>query len=397
TGVVLFEFLTGQLPFRGKDTASTLMKILHDPVPCLSAYLRAYPRELDQLLGRALAKGGDERYASMEDLAFDVQRVQEESRRHLIAGYLSSAEICIKQSEWNKAKDNLRQILKLDRQHTRANELVREIQSRIQRQQRKEQFRQLRAQAEEALGLRQWDDAVGYLDQAIELDRTSTELIELRDSIRQSRAMLNESIRRAESAHQVGELDLAKKAVEEALAIDPGDTHAKALRAIISKEMGDRLKRRTVDALISEARREVASRRFTAALNLLKKAEEIDPGGPNVQQMIGFATTAREQERRKQAIEQVCNEIEGLLNRDEYGAACARADEALQKFPQEAGLLRLRAFAEKQRELWTKRNYVESQLSTARQLLDAGNSASATTVLDEALKKCPGDSSLLSL
>src|SRR5215469_16593890 len=135
TGVVLFEFLTGELPFRGKDTASALMKILHDPAPPLSTYLRNYPTELDAILGRALAKSRHDRYSSIEEFAFDLQRLQEGLRRELIGGYLRSAELCIEQSEWSKAKENLRHILKLDRQNTRANELVRMVQSRIQKEQ----------------------------------------------------------------------------------------------------------------------------------------------------------------------------------------------------------------------------------------------------------------------
>jgi serine/threonine-protein kinase len=397
TGIVLFEFLTGELPFRGKDTSSTLMKILHDPIPPLSLFLRSYPIELDQVVARALAKKRDDRYASIEDFAFDIQRIQEESRRQLIVGYLHTAEACVAQSDWNKAKENLRQVLKLDRQHTRANELVREIQVQLQKQQKRDQLRQLRARAEEALGQREWDDALTYLDQAIELDRTNAELIELRDSVRQSKNLLNDALHRAEAANQAGELEAAKKAVEEALAVDSSDSRARALKAIVSKELADRSKRRAVEALLNDARKEVSGRRFTAALELLKKAQELDPGAADVQQMIGFATTAREQEKRKQALEQASAEIEDLLNRDEYGAACSKADEALAKFPQDAGLIRLRAFAEKQREAWKKRLYVESQLDVAHRLLDQGDSHRASGVLQEALKKYPDDPSLLSL
>ena len=396
-GIVLFEFLTGELPFRGKDTSSTLMKILHDPVPSLSVFLKSYPAELDQVIARALAKKRDDRYSAIEDFGFDVQRIQEESRRQIIAGYLSTAEDCVAQSDWNKAKESLRQVLKLDRQHTRANELVRHIQTQLQKQQRKDQLRQLRTRAEEALGQREWDEALGYIEQAIEIDKTDPTLVVLRDSVRKSKDLLNEALHRAESANQAGELDAAKKAVEDALAVDPSDSRARALKAIVSKELADRSKRQAVEALLNEARLEVSARRFTAALDLLKKAEVIDPGAPDVQQMLAFAATAREQEKRKQALEQTSAEIEELLNRDEYGAASAKADEALLKFPKDPGLLRLRAFAEKQREAWKKRLYIESQLDVAHRLLDEGENLNASGVLQEALQKYPDDPSLLSL
>src|SRR5437763_14484300 len=68
-GVMLYELLTGALPFDGKDTASTLLKIIHEPPPPLSNFLKNYPPELDQVINRALAQDREERYANTEDFA----------------------------------------------------------------------------------------------------------------------------------------------------------------------------------------------------------------------------------------------------------------------------------------------------------------------------------------
>ena len=192
-----------------------------------------------------MAKKRDDRYSSIEDFAFDVQRIQEESRRQLIAGYLITAEGCVAQADWNKAKESLRQVLKLDRQNTRANELVRANSDPTPKATEKDQLRKLRSLAEEALGQREWDEALGYLEQAMEIDRSDTELVDLLESVRQSKDLLNDALHRAESANQAGELEIAKKAVEEALAVDPGDSRARALKAIVSKELADRSKRRS--------------------------------------------------------------------------------------------------------------------------------------------------------
>ena len=396
TGVVLFEFLTGELPFRGKDTASALMKILRDPVPPLSTHLRDYPAELDQIIARAMAKSRHDRYPTIEEFAFDLQRLQEDLRRELIGGYLRSAELCIEQSEWGKAKDNLRQILKLDRQNTRANELVRLVQSRIQKQQAIDQVRQFRERAEEALRLRRWEDAIACLEQALALE-PNTEIARLRDSIRQRRWDLSQAMARAENAHRAGELEVAQRAIADALAVDPSDTQAKALKAIITKELADRAKRGQIEDLLGEAHREISAQKFTAALEVLKKAEAIDPAAADVQQLAAFAGTAQQQQKRKQALEKITADIEESLNRDEFGAAVSKADESLALFPNDPGLLRLRSFAEKQRDIWSRRIHIESQVAVAREMLEAGNAASATDVLKAALVRYPGDANLISL
>ena len=397
TGVLLFEFLAGVLPFQGKDPTSTLAKILQEPPPALSNFIQPCPPELDMVIQRALAKDRNDRFTAMEDFIFELQTVQEKLSRDVIATCLRSAELCIESRELTKAREHLRQVLKFDKQHRRANELLRDVQARIQKQQIAEQVGLLRSQADDALAARRWDEALTLLDQAVRLDGTNSQLIEFRNSVRRSSTLLAEALRRAELAHGAGDLDAAKRAVEEALSVDPSDTTAKALNAILSKEIGERSKRKKIDELVGEARKEITLRHYTSALDLLRQAETVDGTVAEVHQLIRTATAGREHELRRRALEDACSEIEDLLNRDEYARACNKADEALQRFPEDLGLLKLRSFAEKQREAWTRRLFIEGQVTTARQLVDEGQAIRAQGVLNEALERYPDDSGLMSL
>ena len=65
-GVVLFEMLTGHLPFGGDDYAQVLMKQLTMQAPAARSLVPELPEELDVLLARALAKQPDERFPTME-------------------------------------------------------------------------------------------------------------------------------------------------------------------------------------------------------------------------------------------------------------------------------------------------------------------------------------------
>ncbi len=397
TGVLLFEFIAGVLPFQGKDPTSTLAKILQEPPPLLSNFVQPCPPELDTIIQRALAKDRNDRFTAMEDFVFELQSVQEKLGRDVIAKCLRVAEVSMETRDWTKAREQLKQVLKLDKQHRRANELLREVQSQIQKQQIAEQVGLLRSQAEEALSARRWDDALTLLDQAVRLDGTNSQLIEFRNSVRRSSTLLTDALRRAEMAHSGGDLDTAKRAVEEALSVDPSDTTAKALNAILSKEIGERAKRKKLDDLLGEARKEITLRHYTSALELLRQAEAVDSTVAEVHQLVRTATAGREHELRRRALEETCSEIEDLLNRDEYAAACDKADAALQRFPDELGLLKLRSFAEKQRDAWTRRLFIEGQMTTARQLLESGKLIRAQGVLNDALERYPDDSGLISL
>jgi eukaryotic-like serine/threonine-protein kinase len=400
TGIVLYQFLTYALPFDGESTASTLLKIIHEPPPSLSNYLTSYPPELETIVLRALAKNREERYSTAEDFALDLGQLQGQLKHDLISRHLSEASLLLEGSELYKAKEQLMQVLKIDRQHTQATQLLREVQQRIQREEIVEQVRQLRREAEEAYRQEQFETAVGHLDRALGLDPQNTEVRSFRESVRAdwNRAQkLQNAIKHAELAHHEGDLDSAKHAIEEALELAPNDTHAKALYRAIHRDWVERSRQRQLENYVVEARKEIASRRFTAALDILKQAEALDPSAPQIRALMESAAAAREQEHRRRDLEAVNKEIEEALDRDDYNTACAKADQGLQRFPEERTLLKLKTLAEKQRQLAERKQFIDQQLAHSRKLLDEGRSEELVGVLEAALEKLGSEPRLQSL
>ncbi len=77
-GVMLFEMLTGQLPFNGKAPVEILSKHLYQepPQPSEVAPAGCFPAEFDEIIGRALAKDPDERWPSAQALAEAIGAVE---------------------------------------------------------------------------------------------------------------------------------------------------------------------------------------------------------------------------------------------------------------------------------------------------------------------------------
>jgi len=63
-GIVLYELLTGQVPFKGRAEFEVLTQHLHAPIPSVRALAPDVPAWFDEILRRALAKALDDRFPS---------------------------------------------------------------------------------------------------------------------------------------------------------------------------------------------------------------------------------------------------------------------------------------------------------------------------------------------
>lgn len=73
-GAILFEMLTGEPPFSGRDSADTLQRLLHQPLEPPLARNPGVPPDLDAICRHCLARDPLDRYASARELADDLQR-----------------------------------------------------------------------------------------------------------------------------------------------------------------------------------------------------------------------------------------------------------------------------------------------------------------------------------
>lgn len=399
-GVVAFQLLTFTLPFEAPETTAVLLKILNEDPPSLSSYLADCPAELEQAVCQALAKDREERYQTAEDFSFDLQRVREKLCRAQVDQYLEQAQACVSRSELAKGKELLLEVLKVDTQNLAAKQLLQQVQHLMQKQQRGEQVRQLHDMARTAIEQKQFHDAAGYLDQALAVDKTNADLRNLREWVQQARERqkkLEEMLQQAESAQQADDLDHAQAVMAEAMKLDANDTRVRALNASLLKELENRSRHNKLQTLLSNAAKEISSRRFTAALDLLKEAEALDANAPELHALLKLAQSGHDQEKKRQELEEFSAQVEEALGRDDFAGACAKAEEALLKFPSDPALLKLRSLAEKQRQAGEKKHFVEQQLTAARAFLDSGKPTEAVQVLETALKKAPGDTRLHSM
>ena len=77
-GVVLYEMVTGRLPFEGDHEQVIIYEMINEPHEPVTGRRAGLPLELDRILGKALAKNSDERYQHVEEMIVDLRALRKE-------------------------------------------------------------------------------------------------------------------------------------------------------------------------------------------------------------------------------------------------------------------------------------------------------------------------------
>jgi eukaryotic-like serine/threonine-protein kinase len=77
-GCILFEAITGQRPFTGKDHIEVLNKLIREPAAPLASLNPDAPADLQRIVRRCLAKDPEQRYQNMKDVAIELKDIRRE-------------------------------------------------------------------------------------------------------------------------------------------------------------------------------------------------------------------------------------------------------------------------------------------------------------------------------
>jgi len=76
-GVVLFEMVTGRVPFEGETSSHVIVSLIESEPSPLARYSEV-PAELERIVTKALRKNKEERYQTASDLALDLKSLKQE-------------------------------------------------------------------------------------------------------------------------------------------------------------------------------------------------------------------------------------------------------------------------------------------------------------------------------
>jgi serine/threonine protein kinase len=394
-GVVLYQLLTGQLPFSGEDYV-LMQKIMSEPHPPLSSLCDFTPPGVEAIVDRSLAKLPDDRYQTAEEMAADIDSVIEDLRQQEVVDLVPKARQLLEVRDLTRARIVLQQVLKVQSRNTEARELLSEVQRQLGRRQRDERLEQIRQQAEEALRNREFDEGISVLKEGLALDSADVQLVALLEKTKDAKKkkeQIDELVRRVDAARRKGDYQSAIASAQEALKVDKVNSKLINLCSSLVAEAEQVQRKAQARTLLDDARRHLQGRSFERVLEILVRAEELSPSEPEIHILRADANAGFEQSRRKGLIARLEDQV-SIANSIEQLQLCVREiKQAMVNMPSEPALVRLNAQVERRLREMESIRLVEGTIQACRDL----RPREALELVRRSRQQLPTDERLLSL
>jgi hypothetical protein len=394
-GVVLYQLLTGRLPFDAEYPA-ILSQILQQDPPPLSEFISEYPPQLDQIIEKALAKKAADRYSSAGDMATDLNAIGSQLKAHRIAELLIEAQSAAEKREYTEAKQFIRQILRIDSQNADAKKLNTALIEELRLQETRRRVEQLIHLAEEAVAARNWDHAVTVCREGLNLDEENSKLAALMANAgagQERKERVRKLLREAEASRASGNLEAATESAKAASELEPSDSKILAICTALAREAAEQRHRVQLRELLAGARERLAAHSLEEASRFVAQAEEIEPSNSEVSHLRDEISAAIGQQERRQIVNALAEKVLVAVTFEQIQATMKEVVSSLELFPTEPTLLRLKI----QLEPRLKEQLIKRVVAEVNEACRGLSPSDAIARVREALITLPGNPDLVEL
>jgi len=388
-GVLLYELLCYERPFKGSTPASLMHSICQENPSPLKKFLAECPEELEVIVARLLQKIPNERYQSMEDLLLELDPVCKKLQVQFVADLIQQSRELLEQGEFAKGRDLLRQALEVESGNQQARGLLERAHAELKRLQNRPNVQQFIVKGRALLEEGKFEEAKGAAESALQLDSTFGPAEELRIAAEHGierervRAETLEAAKQrlAEGLPEEAEVFLAK-----VLQIEPANEQALALQKQVDTEKAERQKRARLLESLRQARELWTRQNYGECIQLLVDLEKTYPGEEEISRLLESAREDQIEQQKQQGL----LESRNLLASGRYEECLAFLDSLQKAFPNDEEIPRL--LEDAHRDLLDRRKF--QKLTEARSLLAAGQYESCISLLTSACKEFPEDEEL---
>ncbi len=81
-GILMYELITGKVPFKGENAVEIAIKQMKDPIPYITEIKEDIPQSIENIILKATAKNPKNRYATVLEMREDIETALDKERRN---------------------------------------------------------------------------------------------------------------------------------------------------------------------------------------------------------------------------------------------------------------------------------------------------------------------------
>ena len=391
-GVLLYELLAYQRPFRGSTPASLMHSICQqEPIPLQEASPEC-PAALEKVIQKVLRKSPDERYQSMEEVLLDLDPICKSLQSESVVALVEQARNLSEQGDYSQSRDLLRQALQIDSTNTQARNLLEKANTELRRILIRPKLQQQIEKGQELLAEGKTQEARVEAEVVLQLDPTFEPAQELLKRVQQEidRArQIAEWIDAAKQRLAQGILEEAEELLAKVLEAEPANQQANVLQLQVTNEKAERQRRVHLFEKMQQARGLWTQQNYAECIQLLVELRKEFPDDDEIPRLLETAQEDQANQKKSQGLA----DARSMLANRRYDECTTLLAELRKQFPGDDEILKLqKTVFEDQR----KQRRAQS-VGEARSLLAARRYDDCTPLLNSILKEFPGDEEVLQL
>jgi hypothetical protein len=391
-GVTLFTLLTGRDKCSGGETSeSSSARYSSD------AAIRGLPPVLAGIVRKSLAEEVESRYQTGEQFAEAINNVVKDLTDARVRELLKEAERLTAERRVEPALELFNEAVRLAPSNAAVRKRRKSLRAKEEKIRRAERIRQCLQRGADAHVSGKFDESLCHLRDARNLDPNSEDIKARIQSVEDEKRRFEDSVRalaEGERAKALGDFGAALRLTTKALEEDPTNRELLALKAAAAMQVELEARKGRLLELFELAERDLAAGNLNGAESLLKEAAEIDPSNQKAEVLRWDLATARGLEQRRVFLEDIHQGIRDCLKGDEYEKASGLLNHALDTFPDEVVLHRLKAEVEAEERRYDVRQVVDLVIAEVEELF-AHSPIEAMSVLGKALDNMPDEARLI--
>jgi serine/threonine protein kinase len=328
---------------------------------------------------------------------------EEEERQHRIREVVSQANALVTQQKPDAAVVLLRQAIEQGGEDAELRKLLDNAESQVRDHSRSVRIRAIQEQVEKLIHDQRWEDALHRTDEALNEFPDVPLLVSQRASLvaaiageKRERAIL-EDLAGIQSLQRAGRFREAAELLEKSLGAHGDDVRLLETRELLSKDLAERQRAEYLENLRHECRLLLKQGRFDDAFRLLEGCEFRYPDSREASALLAEAKAAREAHERTQSIGKALARASEFIHQADYEAGLSILESALKTYPDSRDLAEALARTAVRRDEADRRQEIKRLTELIERAIADGDWDRATNRIADGLDRFPEEASLVRL